>query len=532
MLSEFQSFMSKKLGVILIVVLLLLSAISVFLFYKTLNQTVYSDELIKTASVDFKANLKSFLAGANKARQGIIRGEVGGNNDTLTYEELNTVFTKEINGSKYLKGIILFNKKINYVIIKEDNTWATTYSYSDSSSMLDWVRFDKNLNEISRWTDTYNFFMNEKNKGIVFGELELGGNSVWRAAQSEIPDKRELFVNVFEFSDSHGQKYIVGLLYKTTEIAGDFAKLFKFKNPLVNIIDKKGKLITPITTSDTAKIAAYLQLTDEVKRVLGDWSKNRDNQPYLYSYEKNKQVFWTRIDTVEDESIKGFTITVSDEDIERSKRLNDLFYLYLAIGLFVIALLVSYFTFRKKSESAHTKPFERHTKDEIIKMIQGGETEFVEFKSSLRYDYRLEKENKILEEVILKSIAAFANAKGGTLFIGVDDDLNILGLEKDFGTLKKNDADYFELHLRKLINNQYGISFANNSLMIYFPKIENKEICIIQVNAALNPLYLKTKNKQGQPIEKFYVRSGNASQQISSLKEINEYIKRRFKKTN
>jgi len=532
LLSEFQDFMSKKLGIILIVVLLLLSAISISLYYKTLNQTVYSDELIKTASVDFKTSLKLFLAGAKKARQGIINGKVGGNNDTLTYEELNAVFTKEINNSRYLKGILLYNKKINYVIIKENNTWATTYSFSDNSSMLDWVRFDKNLNEISRWTDTYNFFMNEKNKGIVFGELELGGSSVWRAAQSEIPDNRELFVNVFEFSDSHGQSYIVGLLYKTTEIAGDFAKLFKFKNPLVNIIDNQGKLITPITTSDTSKIASYVQLTEEVKRVLGDWSKNRNNQPYSYSYEKNKQVFWTRIDTVEDESIKGFTITVSDNDIEQSKRLNDLFYLYLAIGLFVIVLLVSYFSFRKKSDSNKEKPFEKYTEDEILKLIKGGETEFVEFKSSLRYDYRLEKENKILEEVILKSIAAFANAKGGTLFIGVDDDLNILGLEKDFNTLKKNDADYFELHIRKLINNQYGISFANNSLMIYFPKFSDKEICVIQVNTALNPLYLKTKNKQGQQIEKFYVRSGNASQQISSLEEINEYIKRRFKKVN
>jgi hypothetical protein len=374
--------------------------------------------------------------------------------------------------------------------------------------------------------------MNEQNKGKVFSKLVLGGNSVWRAAQSEIPDKRELFVNVFEFSDSHGQKYTVALLYKTSEIAGDFAKLFKFRNPLVNIIDKEGKLITPITTTDTAKITAYLQLTDEVKRVLGDWSKNRDNQPYSYSYEKNKQVFWTRIDTVDDESIKGFTITVSDEDIEQSKRLNDLFYLYLAIALFIIALLIAYLTFRKKSGYASAKPFARHSEDEITKMINGGETEFVEFKSSLRYDYRLEKENKILEEVILKSIAAFANAKGGTLFIGIDDDLNILGLENDFNTLKKNDADYFELHLRKLINNQYGISFANNSLMIYFPKIKEKEICVIQVNASQQPLYLKTKNKQGQPMEKFFVRSGNASQQISSLKEINEYIKRRFKRAN
>ena len=165
-----------------------------------------------------------------------------------------------------------------------------------------------------------------------------------------------------------------------------------------------------------------------------------------------------------------------------------------------------------------------------MKLVNGGETENAEFKSSLRYDYRLEKENKILENVILKSIAAFANAKGGTLFIGIDDDMNILGLENDYNTLKKNDADYFELHIRKLINNQFGISFVNESLLLYFPEIEEKQICVIQINPSFSPLYIKTKDKQGQSIEKFYVRSGNASQQISSLKEINDYIKRHFGK--
>jgi len=524
--------MSKKVGVTLIVVLLLLTAGSLSLYFKAQKQTVFSDELIKSASVDFKTNLKTFLSETAKTRNEISKSAVGYNTDTLTHDELNLVFTKEINNRKFLKGILLFNEKVNYVVIKEDKTWATTYSTPTSDSMLDWARLDDNLKVISKWSDTYNFFMNEKNKGLISHTINLKERSVWRTVKSEIPDKRELFVNIFEVNDPSGQNYVIGLLYKTTEIAGNFANTFKFKNPLINIIDFSGKMITPIKTFDTSKIATYKQLSLEVQNVLVDWTKNRNNQPYSYSYENEKNVYWTRIDTIDDESIKGFTITVSQEDIESSTKLSDKLFVYVAIGLFALILLIAYFTYRKKIVHNDTKPFEKHTESDILKLIQGGETEFVEFKSSLRYDYRLEKENKILEEVILKSIAAFANAKGGTLFIGIDDDLNILGLEKDYNTLKKNDADYFELHLRKLINNQYGISFASNSLMLYFLKFEGKEICVIQINAALNPLYLKVKNKQGQQLEKFYVRSGNASQQISSLKEINEYIKRRFKKGN
>jgi hypothetical protein len=59
---------------------------------------------------------------------------------------------------------------------------------------------------------------------------------------------------------------------------------------------------------------------------------------------------------------------------------------------------------------------------------------------------------------------------------------------------------------------------------------DQKVICKIKINAADEPLFLKYKNKNGQVEEKFYVRSGNSSQEISSIADINDYINSRFKK--
>ena len=80
------------------------------------------------------------------------------------------------------------------------------------------------------------------------------------------------------------------------------------------------------------------------------------------------------------------------------------------------------------------------------------------------------------------------------------------------------------------MNNQFGISFTNEYLLLYFPKFDTKQICVIHINPSPSPQFINTRDKQGQQIEKFYVRSGNASQQINSLKEINDYIRRRFGK--
>ena len=81
-------------------------------------------------------------------------------------------------------------------------------------------------------------------------------------------------------------------------------------------------------------------------------------------------------------------------------------------------------------------------------------------KSSLRWDYKEGKLNKKLEEVIIKSVSAFNNYEVGYLVIGIDDDKNILGLSNDYASLKKNDSDYFELHLRNLISSAFTVRYV------------------------------------------------------------------------
>jgi predicted HTH transcriptional regulator len=116
------------------------------------------------------------------------------------------------------------------------------------------------------------------------------------------------------------------------------------------------------------------------------------------------------------------------------------------------------------------------------------------------------------------------------LVIGIDDDNNILGLKNDYATLKKNNADYFELHLRNLINSTFTVRYTARKIVISFLTIEDKEICVIKIAKGDYPLFLKTADKNGSKIEKFYIRSGNSSQEIKTLTEINNYIGVRFKK--
>ena len=181
----------------------------------------------------------------------------------------------------------------------------------------------------------------------------------------------------------------------------------------------------------------------------------------------------------------------------------------------------------RKNEEEEQKVISE-SKQDLSALISQGENHRLEFKSSLRWDYRENRANKKLEEVIMKSIAAFSNAKGGVLFIGVDDEGNSLGLEKDYATMKKPDKDHFELHLRNLIHDNYGVAYAAKFLNVSFPSINGKEVCMIEIQKGDEPLYTTVTNKGGAKVEKFFVRSGNTSQELVKPSRIMNYMKVRF----
>jgi len=160
-------------------------------------------------------------------------------------------------------------------------------------------------------------------------------------------------------------------------------------------------------------------------------------------------------------------------------------------------------------------------------LIAEGESDELEFKSTLRWDMKEGTVNKKLEDVIMKTVAAFANSQGGTLLIGVADDGQVLGLDQDYQSLGDGDRDKLELHLRNLLNQQFGTAFVTSKVIVRFHEVDEKDVCEIEVALAKEAIIVSVKDKNGQAVEKFYARSGNSSQEIP-LSEMSGYVKERF----
>ena len=89
------------------------------------------------------------------------------------------------------------------------------------------------------------------------------------------------------------------------------------------------------------------------------------------------------------------------------------------------------------------------------------ESQYLEYKSTLRWDIKQGQKSKVIETAAIKTIAGFANSwYGGTLLIGVADDGSIHGLEDDYNTFSKRgqlgDHDLWGQHLQNLIRARLG----------------------------------------------------------------------------
>ncbi len=230
-----------------------------------------------------------------------------------------------------------------------------------------------------------------------------------------------------------------------------------------------------------------------------------------------------------------------DENPEYTLRNVRILYYYLKQGIFDI------------SENDSERK-ERELKEKIAEIrnkVFSEESEKVEFKSSLiapvLYGSRKKQFEQLLREntenakkeanllignpikrkithSAMKTLAAFANTKGGTLFIGINDDGEFLGLEADYKEIGKKSRDVLGQKLDGFINDYLKDSFFS-LLNVEFALIDNKDILIIDVEPSDSPVFIK-KNDRGNSDSEFYIRRHSSSVKLESEELINYYDKR------
>jgi hypothetical protein len=159
----------------------------------------------------------------------------------------------------------------------------------------------------------------------------------------------------------------------------------------------------------------------------------------------------------------------------------------------------------------------------LVELLGAGESVAVEFKSSARWNLHTQLRDERLEKRIVVAIAAFMNADGGTLLIGVDDDGEPVGLDGDLSLMKKPDVDRYQLWLVDLLEATLGKPAATNAV-VSFGKLQGRDVCRVNVRRAGVPVFLHAPKST---VDEFYVRIGNSSRQLS-IQEFDMYRRERW----
>lgn len=161
---------------------------------------------------------------------------------------------------------------------------------------------------------------------------------------------------------------------------------------------------------------------------------------------------------------------------------------------------------------------------QVRNFISAGETPTVEFKSTLMFATQSGVKDPKLQKMVTKTIAAFANTRGGTLLIGVKPDGTVCGIELDCSVLPSKDdscVDTFSRSLAAITAQHLGPAMAAQVVTEYV-RVDNRTVCVVRVQRSHGPVYLKADE-----VDELYVRNGTTSIALP-VREIAHYVKRRF----
>lgn len=152
-------------------------------------------------------------------------------------------------------------------------------------------------------------------------------------------------------------------------------------------------------------------------------------------------------------------------------------------------------------------------------LLEGDEGFTVEFKSTARWNLRDRCKDKRMEDAVVKAVAGFLNTDGGTLFIGVSDDRQPVGLSHDVALVRPATPDglvnWLTTHLVNALNHA-----AVMRTRMRIDQVLGTEICRIDVARSSVPVLARMSDRE----EAFWVRMNNSTRRLPEA-DRDEYVR-------
>lgn len=156
-------------------------------------------------------------------------------------------------------------------------------------------------------------------------------------------------------------------------------------------------------------------------------------------------------------------------------------------------------------------------------LIAAGESQNIEFKSTARLNLHTSQRDPTIELALVKTVAGFLNAHGGTLLVGVSDDGSPRGLEDDYVAVGNRGRDGYENFLTTLLDTRIGRA-AVAHVSVSFDVVGNYDVCRLDVKPSPEPVFVA--NDKGDA--DLYVRLNNSTRLLNTADAL-KYVRQHWR---
>lgn len=420
-----------------------------------------------------------------------------------------------------------------YFLTKKDNNWLSRHIDSSKygQEVAKWQVWNSNNQLIKEWQDKTQYTPAQRPWYQLGMSAQSDKTIMWTAPYSFYTQQEPGITGVTRWQHGNNTQFILAFDVTLSDIAQTLAKVTINPDDIAYLISPKGEVILPpgnqpVVRGSLESGSLYAPSSDNKNHLIFDsvthWKRNKSPLDTTGQFSRNGQRWWYKVFVLESYNNSIYAGVIAPE-----KKLLDIFNenIRIIIGgiiiLFILAVVMANILVKKYAHQLKDLPKTTISKsdftNEIYTLLRQGESETLEFKSTMRKNLKSGKNGKEIEIAWLKGLVGFMNTNGGILLIGVDDESNILGIDAD----EFENEDKILLHFKNLISQHIGLEFSKY-INLTIKTIEDKTILVVECERADRPVFLHHKND-----ESFYIRSGPASVNLSISKVI-RYIQNRY----
>lgn len=435
-------------------------------------------------------------------------------------------FIPMLQQNTYISALIIANSKgQEYMLLRDNGNWLTRSTdrnkYADT---ILWKRWSSTGELLKEWTEESEYDPRQRPwfKGAL--SLQEADAIYWTEPYTfYTKDVPGITASVsWQRKGDNETRYVAGFDILLDDIGAILNSLTVSDTGSAVLVERGKSILAPFVLPTDSQNEIAVQDDNAANRAAGNAVRiwyGREEPEVPFRFSGPGQNWWSGFRPLDPDSRDfwiGVMIPESDFTSASSKRV----YLIIGIALSIlgIALLLSLVLVRKYGRQLKDRPIhfldEGKLEDNLRALIDKGESDTLEFKSTMRMNLKTGKPGKEIELAWLKSVVAFLNTNGGTLLIGVDDNGTVQGLDAD----GFDNDDRCRLHFKNLISQHIGLEFSE-FMEFDLKATGGKTIGVIHCSRANAPVFLKHGKN-----EDFFIRSGPSSLKLS-VSQVLKYLK-------